>query len=471
MSDTKIYASQKYVTQYVGERQPLIYQNTIVFASQWNNSTTYQDYPYEAIVQLDGITEDYMPEVSFLQSDAVTYMFGPNAKSNNGSLTIYAMNKPSKAIVIPTILCTIGIQLSTLSLNDIPWDVISEFASSDMASAIWSVGDTKAVHVSGTVGTLPIDQTLYVYILGFNHNGSIGIDFGTFKTAESDGVDVALVDGNYGSYSSDGTKYFNVHHWGMDNYGGWAGCDLRYDVLGSTNIPPSRYGYAPSSGRTGYNASSTCATNPVANTLMAALPSELRSVMTPMIIYTDNVAGGTDVEINITATIDYLPLLAEFEIFGKRTYANSYEQNYQMQYEYYSIGNSSQKYNYANVNNAINWYERSPWFKQSYNFCYVRNYEGRPDNSTAWFSNGLAPIFRVGAMPIITFTINEKEHKATFGMTWAEWCDSKYNTLGLSVDEDGMMINDDGDVIYSDKAVYSNAFIEIDKAYGLDSPI
>ncbi len=46
----------------------------------------------------------------------------------------------------------------------------------------------------------------------------------------------------------------------------------------------------------------------------------------------------------MTSTTDYLPLLAEFEIHGARTYANSAEQNYQQQYAYYQAGNSKVHY-------------------------------------------------------------------------------------------------------------------------------
>lgn len=69
---------------------------------------------------------------------------------------------------------------------------------------------------------------------------------------------------------------------------------------------------------------------------MAALPSDLRAVMQPMTIYTDNTGGGSDNASYVTKTTDYLPLLAEYEIFGTRTYANSAEKNYQAQYAYYA---------------------------------------------------------------------------------------------------------------------------------------
>ena len=77
---------------------------------------------------------------------------------------------------------------------------------------------------------------------------------------------------------------------------------------------------------------------------MAALPADLRAVMQPMTKYPDNKGNSSNVAANVTKTIDYLPLLSEFEIFGARSYANQYEKDYQAQYAYYSAGNSKVKY-------------------------------------------------------------------------------------------------------------------------------
>ena len=165
------------------------------------------------------------------------------------------------------------------------------------------------------------------------------------------------------------------------NAGGWKGCDMRYDILGSTNSNNN-------------NAGSTTATSPVANTLMAALPSDLRAVMKPMTIYTDNVGGGTNTASNVTSTIDYLPLLAEFEIFGSRTYANSAEQNYQQQYQYYKNGNSKIKYRHNNSGSTACWWGRSPYYNSDNYFCYV-SASGSADYGTARISYGVGAAFRV----------------------------------------------------------------------------
>ena len=297
-----------------------------------------------------------------------------------------------------TVAVTAQFMPTKKALNDQTWAEIRQVSDAGKGSEYWSVGDRKAVLVNGTVGTQAINQTLYVYILGFNHNSAKegnGIQFGTFKTALSGGTDVCLTDGKYNSYDTGGTKYFNMNHWGNVNYGGWKACDLRYDVLGSTKTAPKNYGKQHASGDVGYDAPTDTATNPVANTLMAALPSDLRAVMKPITKYTDNVAGGTDVAGNISASVDYLPLLSEQEIFGgNRTYSNQYEKNYQVQYAYYSAGNSKVKYRHSSTGSTAYWWERSPFYNANSDFCSVDT-GGDASIYSARDSDGLAPAFMV----------------------------------------------------------------------------
>ena len=269
-------------------------------------------------------------------------------------------------------------------LNENDWSVIKSIADASQGANYWAVGDRKAVTVNGTVGTQAINGTYYVYILGFDHNSSregTGITFGTFKTALSGGTDICLVDSHYNDYSTGGQKWFNMNHSSNTNSGGWKGCDLRYDVLGSTNSNNN-------------DAGTTTATSPVSGTLMAALPSDLRAVMKPMNIYTDNTGGGSNTASYVTKSVDYLPLLAEYEIFGTRSYANSAEQNYQAQYQYYKNGNSKVKYRHSSTSSTAYWWERSPYYHDSTAFCNVYT-NGAANHDTARYSYGLAPAFRV----------------------------------------------------------------------------
>lgn len=316
------------------------------------------------------------------------------SRSGN-TVTVSHVNQTNGEATI-TVSCTAGANYSApasktvkvtaefilATLNDNSWAAIHSVSGT--GANYWAVGDRKAVTVNGTVGTQAINGTYYVYILGFDHNSSregTGITFGTFKTALSGGTDICLVDSHYNDYSTGGQKWFNMNHSSNTNSGGWKGCDLRYDVLGSTNSNNN-------------DAGTTTATSPVSGTLMAALPSDLRAVMKPMNIYTDNTGGGSNTASYVTKSVDYLPLLAEYEIFGTRSYANSAEQNYQAQYQYYKNGNSKVKYRHSSTSSTAIWWERSPKYNNSNYFCYVDT-DGDATSYNAWYSYGLAPAFRV----------------------------------------------------------------------------
>ena len=303
-----------------------------------------------------------------------------HVNQTNGEATITVSCTAGTNYTAPTSkTVTVKAEFILATLNDNSWAAIHSVSGT--GASYWAVGDRKAVAVSGTVGTQSVSGTYYVYIIGFNHNGATGIDFGTFKTALSGGTDICLIDAGYGNNYTNGTKYFNMNHSSNTNSGGWKGCDLRYDVLGSTNTNDG-------------DATATTATNPVANTLMAALPSDLRAVMKPMTIYTDNTGGGSNTASNVTASVDYLPLLAEYEIFGTRSYANSFEQNHQAQYAYYSAGNSKVKYRHSATSSTAWWWERSPYSDSSFYSCLV-NASGSAGHNYARNSIGVAPAFRV----------------------------------------------------------------------------
>lgn len=274
--------------------------------------------------------------------------------------------------------------LADSTLADNTPATIRYIADNDLGANYWAVGDTYPVPLNGTVGTVQYDNvTLWVYILGFNHNASVEgehlIHFGCFKTAQIDGVDVALDDSHYSLPSTSNSKWFSMNNWAQTNNGGWKDCDMRYDILGSTDTKNG-------------DPTSTCATSPVANTLMAAFPADLRAVMKPATKYTDNKGGGRNSAFYVTAKQDYLPLLAEFEVQGEREYANSAEQNYQMQYAYYANGNSKVKRRQTSTGTSAMWWCRSPYAGNSDNFCNVAT-NGSAGEFYADYSLGVAPAF------------------------------------------------------------------------------
>lgn len=327
--------------------------------------------------------------VSFVIQEPGEWTFKAEKDGLSSSKTISIIEGKTYDIFLP---------IASLTLNSNSWKTISEISQAGMAKNYWSIGDCKSVYLNGTMGILALNTTLWLYILGFDHNAEsegYGITFGGFKTdSGSSGIDICLIDSEYSNQLDDGTKCFNMNHWGRYNYGGWARSDVRYDILGSTDVAPQNYGRRAASGEVGYNATTTCATSPVANTLMSCLPADLRAVMKPIIKWTDNIGGSGNTEEKVTAMIDYLPLLAEFEIFGTRTKANSFEQNHQAQYEYYSTGNRKGKYKHSGTSSAAYWWERSPLYDSTVGFCRV-NTNGSAYSAIAYVTCGIAPILLV----------------------------------------------------------------------------
>lgn len=261
------------------------------------------------------------------------------------------------------------------SLENATWEQISNLSAKGTAENFFAVGDTKTIHIEGTIVSTAINADYKVYIIGFNHNSELegeGITFGTFK--DSNGKDICFIQ-NYAS-----TSGFSMNSTASNN-GGWMNSSMRYSVLGSVDVKNAR------------EAGVITATSPVENSLMAALPENLRLVMKPMTIYTDNIGGTSGVADNITPTIDYLPLLAEYEILGTRVMASHHERKKQNVYAYYALGNSNTKYNHSQTSTSVVWWTRSPVNANSARFARVLN--ETCSQADANFSYGIAPIFRV----------------------------------------------------------------------------
>ena len=289
-------------------------------------------------------------------------------------------------------------------LENNTWADISAVSIAGTGDTYWDVGDMKSVVLNGTVGTLALSNYMtYVFILDFNHpvnktTADNNIIWGGFKTFN--GVDIALCDSIYNGTSSDGTRYFTMNHWGSSaappyntNYGGWKGCDLRYDILGGTSTKPSVYGKTKTTAVVGYDATTETTSSPVSNTLMAALPSDLRNVLRLWTRYIDSKGNTSNTEGNVTATVDALSLLAEFEIYGARNYANIYEQGHQKQMAYYAAGNSKIKYMHSATTTAALWWAASPVVSDSGSFCRVAT-DGIVNSRTSRISTGLSPAFK-----------------------------------------------------------------------------
>ena len=290
--------------------------------------------------------------------------------ANTTAVTVsYSEGGVTKTTTTPVTVTSIS---NTLASNS--WATIRAVSDAGKGANYWSVGDAKGITINGKVGATTISNlAISVFILGFNHNASReGSNRIHFQIGKINGTLVGLVDGNYGnSTSTTGAFTMNTSY---TNSGGWNNSHMRKTVLGSN---------------------STSATSPAANTLLAALPADLRAVMKPATKYSDNTGGGSDTASYVTSTTDLLPLLSEFEYHGARTYANSAEKNYQAQYDYYKAGNSRVHYKHNATGTAACAWCRSVYSgNNNIRFCLV-NTDGSASYGSASSSWALAPCFFV----------------------------------------------------------------------------
>ena len=254
-----------------------------------------------------------------------------------------------------TINVTVSLPDTSLA-NNTP-DIIAAAAKSGQAANYWSVGDKVGIAVNGSFGGLSYNNTVYAFILGFNHNSSVeggnSIHFQFGKTAA--GVDIAFVN----SYGSTSTGFcMNTSN---TNSGGWNNSYMRKTICPA---------------------------------FLAALPKAWQNIIAACTKYSDNTGGGSNTASYVTATSDKIWLLSEMEVQGTRSYANSAEANYQKQYDYYRNGNSKVKYQHTATTSACYWWLRSVYAGDTRNFCLV-NTGGSAAGNGAYSSYGFAPGFKV----------------------------------------------------------------------------
>ena len=267
--------------------------------------------------------------------------------------------------------CTVKVNIFNTTLNSNTWAAIKAASDAGNAASVWSVGDTKNIKINGQVGNFTFSNlSIDAFIVGFNHNSAKeGANRTHFALGKIGGKLVALCDNQYNNEQTT-TGYFNMNT-SRTNVGGWKDCYMRKTLLGNSGSPSS----------------------PPANSLLAALPADLRAVMKSVSKYTDNVGNATGHTAgNVTATTDWLWLFAEFEIIGSQSYANQYEQNSQKQYDYWKSGNSKIAYKHSSTGTAVWWWRRSPYFNSNYCFSYTYT-DGSHYYDTASWSAGVVAGF------------------------------------------------------------------------------
>lgn len=255
-------------------------------------------------------------------------------------------------------------------LNEYTWAEIRQISDANLATEYgFKPGDTKSITINGTIGNTTVNQTVNAVILGINHNaekeGNNRIHFLIGKSGDNI---CGVTDSQYNTITS--AAGWCTMNTSTTNVGGWDNSYMRKTLLGNTGTP----------------------TEPVENTFLAALPPDLRTEMKSCIKYSDNTGGSSNPASAVTATTDYLFLLSEFEVFGVRNYANTAEQNSQVQYDYFKAGNSNVAGSWGSPATAVYWWLRSVGAGGSNGFCIV-NTSGTAGTGIAYASTGVLPGF------------------------------------------------------------------------------
>lgn len=240
------------------------------------------------------------------------------------------------------------------AFNDTSWADIATIVKAGKASEYWNVGDTKDMQFASAVtldsgNTIPANTTYKVVILGFDHNSA---KEGTNRLHLCIGKDTTGKEICFYGYKMNSSN---------TNSGGWNGCEMKTWLNG-----------------TFYN----------------ALPTDLKNAITACTKWTDNTGSGSNIS-DVTSTSQKIWLLAEYEVFGARSFANQYEKDSQAQYDYYKNGNSKIRYNHSG-NFATRWWLRSPGYDYgSGNFCCGNNNAGNSISPDANNTNGVVPCFTI----------------------------------------------------------------------------
>lgn len=303
--------------------------------------------------------------ISVTSSDSTIASVSPHGDSftvyaqGSGTCTLTVTDTTSMTTKTINVTCT---SVPSAVLNDNTPAQIQAAARAGIASQLWSVGDRIGIAMSGTVGGVTLNSARYAYIIGFDHNATVEgtntIHFQMGFSALSGGVNIAYVDGAYGTQVSSDRFTMNTS---ATDAGGWAASAMR---------------------------SSICAQ------FLAAMPEAWQKVLSGCVKYSDNVGGASDAISNMTATVDKIFLLSQCEAQGGTGNVNPGEPVYQKQYDYYANGNSRVKYKHNATATECEWWLRSVDIRYTDRFRCISTMGGS-NPRYGNYSYGFAPAFMV----------------------------------------------------------------------------
>lgn len=99
--DTRLSDSLSKFRQDVSTSRKFLH-NTVVAETAFAEDTAYADFKFRAAIPVEGVTTAWIPEVVFPVQDKVDY--APVAQAYDGGVYIWADDKPSGGVTIPTII-------------------------------------------------------------------------------------------------------------------------------------------------------------------------------------------------------------------------------------------------------------------------------------------------------------------------------------------------------------------------------
>lgn len=249
------------------------------------------------------------------------------------------------------------------------WNTIAQAVKDGTAESLWAVGDSKPIRLQGNVLSINVSSLeVAVFILGFNHNKELeGDKLLHLQIGKIDDKIVAFCDASYGFSAGLGSLILNAASSGLF-YGG----NLWRNVCGND----------------------TPATSPLPDSMMSALPEELRAVMRPAVKYSLEQDASGDWK-GYTGHESLMSIFAVTEV--NPDYARTEEKSYCQQYDYYKSGNNYITYAHDNLGTAKDFWTRSAYKDAAYSYYALRLSPGGSTTSTiSTASYGFVPIIFVG---------------------------------------------------------------------------
>ena len=88
-----------------GKVESIVKENVAVATETFVEDLTYADYPYKAVITVEGVDSAYIPDVTFDVPEASSGNFAAVSVTDTNAVIIYAKEPPAAAITIPTIEC------------------------------------------------------------------------------------------------------------------------------------------------------------------------------------------------------------------------------------------------------------------------------------------------------------------------------------------------------------------------------